>query len=98
MITLSHDDLTEDLAYLVENDVILEAINRSLGSTPNDVTLKYSCKIKDYTVPGQRNRSKSESTWVQVHFDDGITIDTRLLVSTFSEVHVHVFYHPHMNS
>ena len=81
MITLNHDDLTEDLAYLVENDVILEAVNRTLVSTPNDVTLRYGSKVKEYELPNVRSAERSESAWARLHMDDGGVIQTRLLVS-----------------
>ena len=81
MITLNHDDLTEDLAYLVENDVILEAVNRTLVSTPNDVTLRYGSKVKEYELPNVRSAEKSESAWARLYMDDGGVIETRLLVS-----------------
>lgn len=81
MLTLSHDDLTQDLAYLAENDVILEAINRTLESTPNEITLRYNCKVKKYELPNTRTSHTANSTWAEVHFEDGDVIETRLLVS-----------------
>ena len=85
MITLNHNDLTEDLAYLVENEVILEAINRTLISPPNHINVRYGCKIKEYILPTQRTSGKSESAWAQVHFNDGEVIEARLLVSTLCQ-------------
>ncbi len=80
MITLNHDDLSEDLAYLVENDVILEAINRTLTSPPENVRLKYGCKVKKITLDQKEHDTSDQSPWAQVQLEDGQTIETRLLV------------------
>ena len=81
MITFNNDDLNDNLAYIVENDVILEAVKRCLPSSDN-LIIKYQTSAKSYTIPGitPGHDGLDQNSWVTVEIGDGSKIKTKLLV------------------
>ncbi|EFN75738.1 ubiquinone biosynthesis monooxygenase COQ6, mitochondrial isoform X3 [Harpegnathos saltator] len=58
MITFNEDYLYEELAYIVENDLLLHAVNKQLSQKEN-VTTIYNSKVADIKLP---NTSEEYST------------------------------------
>ncbi len=79
MITFSNDDMSEDLACLVENDVILEGILRQLEPLESQIEIRHNSLVKQYKLP-QNNRSSSNTRWAQVILNNGDHVQARLLV------------------
>jgi ubiquinone biosynthesis monooxygenase Coq6 len=77
MITFSHDGMVEDVAYIVENDVLLAAVNRQIQELHGNLTVIHQAKIKGYELP-QRYGTAND---VQVHLENGSTYTSSLLVS-----------------
>ncbi|EZA55835.1 Ubiquinone biosynthesis monooxygenase COQ6 [Ooceraea biroi] len=74
MITFNENHLSDELAYIVENDLLLHAINKQLSEKEN-VTVIYESKVADVKLPGT---SEGYAT-VQLH--SGKRFRSRLLVS-----------------
>ncbi|PSN45979.1 Ubiquinone biosynthesis monooxygenase COQ6, partial [Blattella germanica] len=68
----------KDVAYIVENDVLLSAVNKQIELLAENVTVLYQAKIKDYELP-QNDRSLNN---VNIKMEDGSTYTCNLLVST----------------
>lgn len=83
VITFNDEELMNDLAYIVENDVILEAIRRQLSSLSDRVEVRYQTSAKSYIIPGSTpgHDSVDQNTWVTIETDKGQKIQTKLLVS-----------------
>lgn len=50
IITLNHDNFAEDMAYIVENDLLMSFLLQQLEQSPN-VTLKSSASINSVQLP-----------------------------------------------
>ncbi len=86
MIAFQNDDLTEDLATIVENDVIQAAINRQVTIIPDRVQVLYETKAKKIKLP--QPNTAGNSPWAEVELEDGTILKTRLLVCR-------TYYHSH---
>lgn len=75
MITFNEDHLSEDLAYIVENDLLLHAVNKQLSQKEN-VTVIHESKITDVKLP------KTSAEFASVQLQSGKQYAARLLVST----------------
>lgn len=74
--------MTEDLAYIVENDVILASLTTRLNALADRVDVRYKTRAKAVSLPRQVEEVASpESPFVRVHLENGETLQTRLLVS-----------------
>ncbi|KAJ1104553.1 hypothetical protein NDU88_001963 [Pleurodeles waltl] len=78
LITFDADGL-EDMGYIVENDVIVAALNRQLDSLAGHIEVSYRCRAVGYTWPLPYHTSES-SPWVQIELSDGRIIQTKLLI------------------
>lgn len=74
MITFNEDHLSEELAYIVENDLVLHAVNTQLSQKQN-VTVNYESKIIDIKLP------KTSTEFASVQLQTGRRYAARLLVS-----------------
>lgn len=84
MITFNHRDLSDDLAYIVENIVIQDAILKQLDKIKDRVSIQYDARVESYKLPGAPGPGQSASQadyWAQVKLASGETLHTRLLVS-----------------
>uniref|UniRef100_A0A8C5CWY7 Ubiquinone biosynthesis monooxygenase COQ6, mitochondrial n=1 Tax=Gadus morhua TaxID=8049 RepID=A0A8C5CWY7_GADMO len=79
LITFDKDDLQDEMAYIVENDVVVAALTRQLDSLPDIVKVKYRSRVVQYTWPTPY-QSDGGVPWVQVTLASGETLSTRLLV------------------
>jgi ubiquinone biosynthesis monooxygenase Coq6 len=77
MITFSHDGMVEDIAYIVENDVLLAAVNRQIQELTGNLTVIHGAKIKGYNLP----QCSGPASDVQVHLENGSSYICSLLVS-----------------
>lgn len=75
MITFNEDHLSEELAYIVENDLLLHAINKQLSQKEN-VTVIHESKIIEVKLP------KTSAEFASVQLQSGKRYAARLLVST----------------
>lgn len=72
--------MTHELAYVAENDVILEAITRRLDAVKDRVDVMYGTKAETIHVPGV-DKSIESNSWVEIVLNNGQTLKTKLLVS-----------------
>lgn len=72
-----------DLAYIVENDVILEALRQRLSALSDRVEVQYQTAAKSYVIPGSTpgHDGVDQNTWVTIETDKGQSIQTKLMVS-----------------
>ncbi len=83
MIAFDKGNLTENLAYIAENDVILEAINRQLDKVRDRVEIREGTAVKQYQLPDCRSQTQvgtRDSHLAQVTLEDDTTYSARLLV------------------
>ena len=81
MIAFSQEDMTEPLAHIVENDVILGAIMRRLRRARNPVEVRFETSATGYHIPGvSQSGETNKHPWVKLELSGGQSIDTRLLV------------------
>ncbi|XP_030854980.1 ubiquinone biosynthesis monooxygenase COQ6, mitochondrial [Strongylocentrotus purpuratus] len=70
-------DLSEDMAYIVENDVTNAALSRQLGERGN-IEVQYEKRLTSIQIPPQG--LFEEESWAQLHLDDDSIIKTRLII------------------
>lgn len=75
MITFNEDLSCKELAYIVENDLLLHAVNKQLSEKEN-VTVIYESKVADVKLP------KTSMEFVTIQLQSGEQYKTRLLVRT----------------
>ncbi|KAL6256346.1 hypothetical protein P5V15_012463 [Pogonomyrmex californicus] len=73
MITFNEDNLYKELAYIVENDLLLHAVNKQLSQKEN-VTVIYKSAVGTVKLP------KTSEEFVSVQLQSGEQYKTRLLV------------------
>ncbi|XP_046401845.1 ubiquinone biosynthesis monooxygenase COQ6, mitochondrial [Ischnura elegans] len=78
VITFNDENLQDDIAYVVENDVVMSAINKQLKETNGPVETIYKAKIKSFKLPSKSEYAKSGS--VKVQLEDGTDFSCNLLI------------------
>ena len=81
MITFNNSDMSEPLAYIVENDVILAAIMRALKNVKNQVEIRYETNATAFNLPGRGDSKEAKMPYVKLNLNDGSVLKTKLLVS-----------------
>ncbi|XP_072313318.1 ubiquinone biosynthesis monooxygenase COQ6, mitochondrial [Eucyclogobius newberryi] len=79
LIIFDKDNLEDEMAYIVENDVIVAALTKQLDSLPDNVQVKYRSKVVKYTWP-MPHQAAEFVPWVQVTLASGETLQTKLLI------------------
>ncbi|XP_061700563.1 ubiquinone biosynthesis monooxygenase COQ6, mitochondrial [Syngnathoides biaculeatus] len=79
LITFDKDNLEEEMAYIVENDVVVAALTKQLESLSDNVQVKYRSKVVKYTWP-MPHRAVHSMPWVQVRLASGEILQTKLLI------------------
>ncbi|XP_078593597.1 ubiquinone biosynthesis monooxygenase COQ6, mitochondrial-like [Branchiostoma floridae x Branchiostoma japonicum] len=79
MITFDRDDLNDDIAHIVENDVILAGLMQQLDGMHGLVDVMFDTKVKGYKLPSKAADGE-DSPWARVILEDGRVLDTRLLI------------------
>ncbi|KAJ8308019.1 hypothetical protein KUTeg_012893 [Tegillarca granosa] len=82
LITFNDENLVDDIAYVVENDVIQEALRRQLSKLSERVDVRYSTSASSFIIPGVTPGydNINQNSWVTVNTTDDKTIKTKLLV------------------
>ncbi|KAI1895528.1 hypothetical protein AGOR_G00107180 [Albula goreensis] len=79
LITFDKENLEDEMAYIVENDVIVAALTKQLDTLPDQVNVQYRTKVVKYTWPKSYQVADS-IPWVQVKLASGETLQTKLLI------------------
>ncbi|XP_013868457.1 ubiquinone biosynthesis monooxygenase COQ6, mitochondrial [Austrofundulus limnaeus] len=79
LITFDKEDLLDEMAYIVENDIVVAAITKQLDALSDNVHVKYKSKVVKYTWPLLHHTADS-IPWVQVTLANGETHQTKLLI------------------
>lgn len=74
MIVFNEDYLTKEIAYIVENDLLLHAVNKQLIDKEN-VNVIYNSKVENIKLP------KTLKENVEIQLQDGTKYKAKLLVS-----------------
>lgn len=83
IISFNSDEiLDDDIAYIVENDVLLHAVNTELLNNAKNVDVVFEAKISDYELAKGENKFGEESLSL-VKLNNGDTYACHLLVSLF---------------
>ena len=82
LITFNQPDLTDNLAFIVENDVILESIMRQLERIKDNVEVCYSSKVTNYQLPhpGGFESLEDAKPFAGIELEGGEKIWTKLLI------------------
>jgi len=75
-LTFGKPDLSKDIAYIVENDLVVDSLTREVKKLTGRVDIVYQTKVSQYNLPS------SESSQAIVVLDNGSEISTELMVST----------------
>ncbi|XP_015171176.1 PREDICTED: ubiquinone biosynthesis monooxygenase COQ6, mitochondrial [Polistes dominula] len=73
IITFNEDYLSKELAYIVENDLLLHAVNTQLHEKPN-VNVVYNAKVTNLLLPS------IEGANTKIQLENGKQYETKLLV------------------
>uniref|UniRef100_A0A8C5EJY8 Ubiquinone biosynthesis monooxygenase COQ6, mitochondrial n=1 Tax=Gouania willdenowi TaxID=441366 RepID=A0A8C5EJY8_GOUWI len=79
LIIFDKENLQDEMAYIVENDIVVAAITKQLDSLTDNVEVKYRTKVVKYTWPTPPQASDIVP-WVQVTLANGETLHTKLLI------------------
>ncbi|KAF3701256.1 Ubiquinone biosynthesis monooxygenase COQ6, mitochondrial [Channa argus] len=79
LITFDKENLQDEMAYIVENDIVVAALTKQLDSLSENVQVKYRSKVVKYTWPMPHHTAES-IPWVQVTLTSGETFQTKLLI------------------
>lgn len=71
------------IAHIVENDLVLQALHERLLALPN-VELRRGSRVSGLSLPGVWVGQGEE--WVNVHLEDGCSVDSRLLASLSASI------------
>ena len=74
-ITFGKPDLSEEIAHVVENDLILSSITRETSKIASRLEVRYQTKITDYELPQEEEKP------AQVILNDGTSLSADLIVS-----------------
>lgn len=75
MITFNEDHLAEEFAYIVENDLLLYAVNQQLPKHPS-IKIIHDARVEDIALP--RNQGED----ARIALQNGEEFRTKLLVSS----------------
>nr|XP_046163637.1 ubiquinone biosynthesis monooxygenase COQ6, mitochondrial-like isoform X2 [Oncorhynchus gorbuscha] len=79
LITFDKENLQGEMAYIVENDIIVAALTKQLENLSDQVKVQYKTKVVMYTWPKSHQVAES-IPWVQVTLANGQTFQTKLLI------------------
>ncbi|XP_069008250.1 ubiquinone biosynthesis monooxygenase COQ6, mitochondrial isoform X1 [Embiotoca jacksoni] len=79
LITFDKENLQDEMAYIVENDIVVAAITKQLDSVSDNLQVKYRSKVVKYTWP-MPHQAADRIPWVQVTLANGETLQTKLLI------------------
>jgi len=73
MITFNHEDLIDNLAYIVENNVIVSAIYDKLNNSGDNVEIRYNTKAEEYNFD-------EELPYCEMKLNDGSHLRSKLII------------------
>uniref|UniRef100_A0A8C9Y863 Ubiquinone biosynthesis monooxygenase COQ6, mitochondrial n=1 Tax=Sander lucioperca TaxID=283035 RepID=A0A8C9Y863_SANLU len=79
LITFDKENLQDEMAYIVENDIIVAALTKQLDSLSDNVQVKYRSKVVKYAWP-LPHQAADAIPWVKVTLASGETVQTKLLI------------------
>nr|XP_055028428.1 ubiquinone biosynthesis monooxygenase COQ6, mitochondrial [Misgurnus anguillicaudatus] len=79
LITFDKENLQDEMAYIIENDVIVASLTKQLQTLSDHVDVRYRTKVVKYTWPRPYHMAES-IPWVQVTLASGKTLHTKLLI------------------
>ncbi|XP_051502797.1 ubiquinone biosynthesis monooxygenase COQ6, mitochondrial-like isoform X2 [Myxocyprinus asiaticus] len=79
LITFDMENLQDEMAYIIENDVIVASLTKQLQTLSDHVEVQYRTKVVKYTWPRPYHIAES-IPWVQVALANGKTLHTKLLI------------------
>lgn len=79
LIIFDKENLEDEMAYIVENDVVVAALTKQLDSLSDNVQVKYKSKVVKYRWP-MPHQAVDSIPWVQVALASGETLQTKLLI------------------
>ncbi|XP_039993928.1 ubiquinone biosynthesis monooxygenase COQ6, mitochondrial [Xiphias gladius] len=79
LITFDKENLQDEMAYIVENDIVVAALTKQLDSLSDNAQVKYRSKVVKYTWP-MSHQAADSIPWVQVTLASGETLQTKLLI------------------
>ncbi|XP_039459698.1 ubiquinone biosynthesis monooxygenase COQ6, mitochondrial isoform X2 [Oreochromis aureus] len=79
LITFDKENVEDEMAYIVENDLVVAALTRQLDSLSENVQVKYRSKVVKYTWP-MPSQEADYIPWVRVTLANGETLQTKLLI------------------
>ncbi|XP_031428563.1 ubiquinone biosynthesis monooxygenase COQ6, mitochondrial [Clupea harengus] len=79
LLTFEKENLQEEMAYIVENDVVVAALTKQLQTLSDHVDVKYKTRVVKYKWPMGCQMADS-IPWVQVTLATGEILQTKLLI------------------
>ncbi|XP_034078475.1 ubiquinone biosynthesis monooxygenase COQ6, mitochondrial [Gymnodraco acuticeps] len=79
LITFDKDNLEDEMAYIVENDIAVAALTKQLDSLSDNVQVQYRSKVVKYAWP-MPHQAADSIPWVKVTLASGETVQTKLLI------------------
>lgn len=79
LIIFDKENMEDEMAYIVENDVVVAALTKQLDSLSENVQVKYRSKVVKYSWP-MPHQAVDSIPWVQVALSSGETLQTKLLI------------------
>lgn len=79
LITFDKENLQDEMAYIVENDIIVAALTKQLDTLSDNVRVKYRSRVVKYTWP-MSHQAADSIPWVQVTLASGETLQAKLLI------------------
>ncbi|KAK5916717.1 hypothetical protein CgunFtcFv8_011671 [Champsocephalus gunnari] len=79
LITFDKDNLEDEMAYIVENDIAVAALTKQLDSLSDNVRVQYRSKVVKYAWP-MPHQAADSIPWVKVTLASGETVQTKLLI------------------
>ena len=69
-----------NMGYVVENAVLVTALEKQLETLSSNVDVQYKAKLKKFDVPQNVSQQNKDSLWVKVELENGQILSSRLIV------------------
>ncbi|XP_056282286.1 ubiquinone biosynthesis monooxygenase COQ6, mitochondrial [Pseudoliparis swirei] len=79
LITFDKEDHEDEMAYIVENDIVVAALTKQLDGLSDNVRVKYRSRVVKYTWP-KPHLAADSIPWVKVTLASGQSVETKLLI------------------
>ncbi|XP_049782232.1 ubiquinone biosynthesis monooxygenase COQ6, mitochondrial [Schistocerca cancellata] len=82
MITFNNDGMAEEIAYIVENDLLVDSVSKCLEERTSNVEVIYEAKVKNCKLPSSDVLSGAHDL-AQIEMEDGTSYSCRLLAGHY---------------